>query len=297
MFVAIIPIFLASLVTGYDPLVIWHGMGDSCCNPLSIGKIMKGIENMAPGIYIHSLEIGNNMIEDVTNGFFMEVNKQVEMACSIIGNDSKLSGGYNAMGFSQGGQFLRAVAQRCPTPPMKILLSVGGQHQGVYGFPRCNAENSTLCWVVRKILNLGAYSNSAQEHLVQAEYWHDSDNEKEYKSKSNFLSRINLERETQSDKQDKLHLLKLKLIVFVMFSFDTMVEPKESEWFGFYAPGNPKVLIPLNQSDIYIQDRLGLKEMDINKKLRFIECPTDHLQFSEQWFMGNLMPFINGTYV
>lgn len=37
----------------------------------------------------------------------------------------------------QGGQFLRAVAQRCPFPPMKSLVTMGAQHQGVYGFPRC----------------------------------------------------------------------------------------------------------------------------------------------------------------
>ncbi len=29
----------------------------------------------------------------------------------------------------QGGQFLRAVAQRCPDPPMRNLVSIGGQHQ------------------------------------------------------------------------------------------------------------------------------------------------------------------------
>ena len=39
---------------------------------------------------------------------------------------------YNALGFSQGGQFLRAVAQRCPQG-MKNLVTFGGQHQGVYG--------------------------------------------------------------------------------------------------------------------------------------------------------------------
>lgn len=35
---------------------------------------------------------------------------------------------YNAIGFSQGAQFLRAVAQRCPQG-MKNLVSIGGQHQ------------------------------------------------------------------------------------------------------------------------------------------------------------------------
>jgi len=36
----------------------------------------------------------------------MNVNDQVTEACQKIANDSKLHKGYNAVGFSQGGQFL-----------------------------------------------------------------------------------------------------------------------------------------------------------------------------------------------
>lgn len=36
----------------------------------------------------------------------MDVNEQVSMVCSQLAQDPKLKGGYNAMGFSQGGQFL-----------------------------------------------------------------------------------------------------------------------------------------------------------------------------------------------
>ena len=43
---------------------------------------------------------------------------------------------FNAIGFSQGGQFLRAVAQRCPQG-MKVLVTFGAQHQGIYGLPQC----------------------------------------------------------------------------------------------------------------------------------------------------------------
>lgn len=53
--------------------------------------------------------------------------------------------------------FRRAVAQRCPSPPMRNLISVGGQHQGVYGLPHCPGQSSTLCDYVRKLLNVGAY--------------------------------------------------------------------------------------------------------------------------------------------
>lgn len=61
----------------------------------------------------------------------MNANDQVAEVCRQLKADPKLKGGYNSVGFSQGGQFLRAVAQRCPDPPMKNLISFGGQHQGV----------------------------------------------------------------------------------------------------------------------------------------------------------------------
>ncbi|NWU22279.1 PPT1 thioesterase, partial [Dyaphorophyia castanea] len=145
------------------PLVIWHGMGDSCCNPVSMGYIQKLVEKKIPGIYVLSLKIGSNLIQDMENSFFMNVNDQVSEVCSQLAADPHLRGGYNAMGFSQGGQFLRAVAQRCPSPAMLTLISVGGQHQGVYGFPRCPGESSHICDWIRKTLDLGAYTKAVQE--------------------------------------------------------------------------------------------------------------------------------------
>ncbi len=42
-----------------------------------------------------------------------------------------------AVSLPAGGQFLRAVAQRCRHggPPMRTLVTMGGQHQGVYNLP------------------------------------------------------------------------------------------------------------------------------------------------------------------
>ncbi|CAG5866062.1 unnamed protein product [Menidia menidia] len=163
------------------PVVLWHGMGDSCCNPLSMGSIKKMLEEELPGVYVLSLMIGKNVVQDTENGFFLDVNQQVAMACSQLAQDPQLQGGYNAMGFSQGAQFLRAVAQRCPSPPMKTLISVGGQHQakprphnpypwltplcvsGVYGLPRCPGESSHICDMIREALNRGAYSDLVQK--------------------------------------------------------------------------------------------------------------------------------------
>ena len=71
-----------------------------------MGHITKMVEDKVPGIYVYSIEIGDSVTQDIENGFFMNVNTQVEMVCAKIRADPKLRNGFNAMGFSQGGQFL-----------------------------------------------------------------------------------------------------------------------------------------------------------------------------------------------
>ncbi|XP_072273743.1 palmitoyl-protein thioesterase 1 [Pyxicephalus adspersus] len=273
------------------PLVIWHGMGDSCCNPLSMGSIKKMVEQQIPGIYVLSLKIGDNIVQDMENSFLLNVNTQVDMVCNQLAKDPNLQQGYNSMGFSQGGQFLRAVAQRCPSPPMKNLISIGGQQQGVFGFPQCPGEISHWCDWIRKILNVGAYTKAMQEHLVQAEYWHDPLNEEEYRNGSIFLADINQERGI--NESYKHNLQALNKFVMVKFLRDTMVDPPDSEWFGFYRPGQGKEIIPLQESSLYTEDRLGLKEMDKAGKLVFLAADGNHLQFSEEWFNEKILPFLH----
>ncbi|XP_012502158.1 PREDICTED: palmitoyl-protein thioesterase 1 [Propithecus coquereli] len=294
--VALLPWSCAALALGHLdapaplPLVIWHGMGDSCCNPLSMGAVKKMIEKKIPGIYVLSLEIGKTMIEDVENSFFLNVNSQVTTVCQILAKDPELQQGYNAMGFSQGGQFLRAVAQRCPSPPMINLISVGGQHQGVFGLPRCPGESSHICDFIRKTLNAGAYSKAVQERLVQAEYWHDPIKEDVYRNHSIFLADINQERGV--NESYKKNLMALKKFVMVKFLNDSIVDPVDSEWFGFYRSGQAKETIPLQETTLYTQDRLGLKEMDKAGQLVFLATEGDHLQLSEEWFNANIIPFL-----
>ncbi len=44
----------------------------------------------------------------------------------------------------------------------------------------------------------------------------------------------------------KQHMLELNNLVLVMFTEDEMVQPKESEQFGFYVPGQDKQVRTLN---------------------------------------------------
>ncbi|XP_076055854.1 palmitoyl-protein thioesterase 1 isoform X6 [Oratosquilla oratoria] len=268
------------------PLIIWHGMGDCCCNPFSMGHIKKIIEEHVPGIYVKSLMIGPNIAADIENGYFMNVNDQVKDVCEQIASNPKLKNGYNAMGFSQGAQFLRAIAQRCPQPAMHNLISIGGQQQGVFGLPMC-PDGNFICEEIRRLLNMGAYIDWIQDYLVQAEYWHDPLNEELYKEKSVFLADINNERVINQTYIDNLNAL--NNFVMVKFLRDTMVVPIESEWFGFYAPGQDKDVLPLQETELYLQDRLGLKTMEEAGKLHFLDYDNGHLRFSDAWFLSEIV--------
>lgn len=68
-------------------------MGDNCCHDFSMGAIKKILEENIPGIHVHSLMIGNSENEDTLNGFFMNVNHQIAIACDRIKNDPLLQNG------------------------------------------------------------------------------------------------------------------------------------------------------------------------------------------------------------
>ncbi|XP_065212531.1 palmitoyl-protein thioesterase 1 [Planococcus citri] len=270
------------------PVVLWHGMGDSCCNPLSLGRLMKVMKaNMPNNSYIKSIQIGDDMGQDIENSFKMNVNLQVQNACKQIAKEKNLANGYNAIGFSQGSQFLRAVAQRCPNPPMLNLISIGGQHQGVYGLPHCFYPQHKWCDYLRKLLNYGAYWGWVQNHFVQAEYWHDPLKEQDYIKYSVFLADINNEREMNYIYRK--NLMQLKNFVLVMFESDSMMIPKESAWFGFYTPGQNVNITKLEDSVLYQVDRIGLKRLNEENKLHFISLPGDHLRFTEEWFVKEII--------
>ncbi|EFN65934.1 Palmitoyl-protein thioesterase 1 [Camponotus floridanus] len=169
---------------------------------------------------------------------------------------------------------------------MLNLISLGGQHQGVFGIPKCT-DTSRLCNYMRRILRYAAYFEYIQESLVQAAYWHDPLQEDEYRNKNVFLADINNEKIINPVYKENLQ--KLRTLVLVKFENDTMVEPTESEWFGFYKPGQSKEIQTLQKSDLYLQDRLGLREMEEAGKIHFLSLPGDHLQFTLTWFVENIV--------
>jgi len=286
-------LFVATLADATPrPTVLWHGMGDTCCYPFSMGAVKKQIEK-STGAYVHSIEIGGSIPADEMHGFIGNVNKQVDEVCAALKKDANLTGGFNAVGFSQGGQFLRAYTQRCNDPPVHNLVTMGGQHFGVADIPECTSANTTICSLINTLLGFGAYVGFVQEAVVQAQYFRDPKRLSAYVKDNIFLPDINNER-TQKNQTYKKNLLSLNQLVLVKFAEDTVVVPRESEWFGYYAPGSLSVIQTMEETQLYKEDWLGLKELNEAKKLQRLSCPGNHMKFTLEWFTTNIItPYLS----
>lgn len=274
--------------SSYTPILFWHGMGDTACGSLNVERL--ALQRLFPGVTIYSVQIGSNAMEDRWAGYFSNANSQIEEVCRVVLDNPKIKahGSLNAVGFSQGSQFIRGLIQRCPFREngirVKNFISLGGQHQGVFGLPNCFLKG--FCAYINYLLSDGAYEDKIQSGLVQAAYWHDPTKETIYREKSIFIGDLNNERHINQTYIDNLK--QLDSLVLVEFEHDSMVIPRESSLFGFYASGDTNKIVPLELSDLYVQDRLGLKELNASKRLHMITIPGNHLEYKMDWFNNHI---------
>ena len=107
------------------PLVVAHGMGDSCFNRGMESITEKSGEHL--GVYSTCIPTGDSRIADTLNGFLMNMDKSVDVFAQKVKADPKLAGGFNAFGLSQvclcRGARLRC-ASRPPSAPCAATTSL-----------------------------------------------------------------------------------------------------------------------------------------------------------------------------
>ncbi|KAL9936068.1 hypothetical protein V8E36_004910 [Tilletia maclaganii] len=175
----------------YHPIVIWHGLGDSAFSE-PMHQVRGLLEDTYPGIFVHLVHIADDVGSDQRAGIFGDVNEQIELVCHQFAQVPQLENGFDAIGFSQGGQFLRAYVERCNSPPVRNLVTFGSQHQGIADLPACKPVD-ILCRLAESAMRAGVYSNYAQHHVVSAQYFRnplDKHSFQDYLSKNAFLADI-----------------------------------------------------------------------------------------------------------
>ena len=185
---------------------------------------------------------------------------------------------------------------------MRRLVTMGSQHQGVMDIPGCwepsfNASSpSWWCAEMQRALGFGAYLPFIQSRVVQAQYFKDPDALDVYYKRSVFLADINAEAHDDGDnkildgrreryQRYKDNLSSLDTLVLFQFDNDITVVPKESSHFGFY---DGRQLLSMEQTDLYVEDRIGLKTLHEANKLVLEHAPGFHMRFSYEWFYENV---------
>ncbi|KAL8990087.1 MAG: hypothetical protein Q9177_001173 [Variospora cf. flavescens] len=262
------------------PLVVWHGLGDNykADGLRSIGSLANSTN---PGTYTYFIRLGDTPSADRTATFLGNLTEQVQKVCHDLSTHPILSRApaINALGFSQGGQFLRAYVQRCNIPPVHTLVTFGSQHNGISEFQNC-ADDDWVCRSWDGYLKRNTWSNFVQSRLVPAQYYRDPEDLDGYLESSNFLADINNERDVKNANY-KSNMKKLARFVMYMFSEDTTVVPKESAYFAEYNETSDEVT-KLRDRRLYKEDWLGLKDLDGRGRLEFKIAEGGHMQLSEE---------------
>ncbi|KAI0267048.1 alpha/beta-hydrolase [Gloeopeniophorella convolvens] len=267
------------------PLVIWHGMGDSYASS-GMQQVQSRIVDVHPKIFIHNVYIDPDVKEDERAGFYGNINEQIEQVAQQLQNVSELSGGFDAIGFSQGGQFLRAFVERHNVPPVRNLITFGSQHMGVADIAACKPYD-LLCQLARIAARVGVYSEWAQRNLVQAQYFRDPSQLPRYLEVNRFLADINNEVPAARNATYAPRLSALEHLVLVGFARDRTVVPKESPWFGSWAPpaeedgrAPQKTIVLMREQPLYIEDWIGLRALDEAGRVVLAICPGEHMELA-----------------
>lgn len=260
------------------PLIVWHGLGDNFAAD-GLANVAALAEETNPGTFVYIIRLDDTASADRSATFFGNVTLQIEKVCADIAAHPILSTapGIDALGFSQGGQFLRGYVERCNNPPVRSLVTFGSQHNGISEFQTC-ASTDWLCRGAQGLLRSNTWSSFVQSRLVPAQYFRDPLQMDSYLESSNFLADINNERKVKNSKYKK-NLEKLERFVMYLFDDDTTVIPKESGWF---AEVNGTDVTELRKRDIYTEDWIGLKALDKKGALIFKTTEGGHMSLSEK---------------
>jgi palmitoyl-protein thioesterase len=283
----LLPVIFATPISQSDPLplLIWHGLGDNyAADGLhTVGDL--AIETN-PGTFVYYIRLDEDPDSDKSATFLGNLTEQIAHVCEDLASHPILSSapGVNALGFSQGGQFLRGYVERCNNPPVKNLVTFGSQHNGIAKYQICGSTD-WLCKAYIGILKANTWGHWVQSHLVPAQYFKATNETTgeptdDYLENSNFLADINNERALKNVTYAE-NLASLDKFVMYVFEDDETAIPKESGWFAYTNLTNGEVT-DLRNRTIYKEDWIGLKKLDEKGGLVFKTTEGGHMQLDDE---------------
>ena len=209
--------------------------------------------------------------------FVTSILTQSKKVCQSIQNNFHFQGNFSIVSFSQGGLIGRYIIEECEMKGrVKKYIAIGTPQRGVGKIPLC--FTGIVCYGLQKISSFLIYSSIIQNHVGPAGYYENVFDKESYLKGSNFLSELNNEVTINEKYKDRFS--QLDKVVLMKFNSDTILYPREGAWFEFIDEQNN--LIPLNQSDFYIKDNIGLRKLMNENKVIFAESAGNHLMLTEE---------------
>ena len=219
------------------PIVIAHGMGDSCFNK-GIQSIIKSMA-LWTGQYSICIPMGSNQQEDTSAGYFLNMDASIDQFAAAIFKDSKLNQGFHAIGFSQGNNIIRGYIAKYNHPTVHTFLSINGVNAGVSAVPYCirqdpsmisvfhSSKENFICRALMEMASQKAYTTFAQKNSFQANYWRDPREEYFHKYlQFSQLAYYNNETPTKNFTLNE-NYAKTEKFVWILAEQDELVWPKE----------------------------------------------------------------------
>lgn len=270
------------------PLLIWHGLGDryDAEGLHSVGDLAAKIH---PGTEVYYIRVSDSGSDDQRATFFGNITQQSEDICASLAANANLTDASgivraDALGFSQGGQFLRGLVERCPALSVRSLVTFGSQHNGIAQFQRCGTWD-LLCKGAVALVGGNAWTDYVQSRVVPAEYYRKLNKttglpSEEYLEHSHFLADVNNER-AHKKSEYAARLARLEKFVMFVFEDDKTVVPKESGWFAEVNETSGQVT-DLRDRAIYKEDWIGLRALDEKGGLVFESVEGEHMQLDKK---------------
>ena len=280
-------------------VLVWHGMGDACdAQAALLRAVTAALATRGARACARAIGFGESADGDRWSSYAGDAWTQAAATCDFLREDAVVRrlGGFHAVGFSQGGQFMRAVVQRCGEElGAKTLVTLGGQHAGVDAVPGCGGDVvSAACRAMNAAASAASASGWARHRVIQAQYFRDTSTHARYQrylETNAFLPRINNEGQANEDARNRAGLISLERFVMFMFEEDDMVSPKESSWFGSRVVGgdNRSRIVPYYENEVFYT-ALGLDALDRDGKIETRLVPgARHMQFDVDWFVREVV--------
>jgi len=235
------------------PVVVLHGLESSIEKMVPLCEWIEDNFNRK----VINIEIGNGE----KTSLYTPLPEQLDELCDIIYNNKALENGFDFIGISQGGLLARGYVEQCNDYPVYNLITLVSPHGGA--FMRDSVENNFM------------YTQFSQKHISFAGYWRNPTILEIYLDISVYLPYINNEKEHEQRDKYRNNIINLSNFVMIWSPNDEIVYPAESGKFSFLD--KDMAIIPIEETELYKDDTLGLKFLNDNTRLHTYETNCSHV--------------------